>query len=81
MKTKSAIFLAVSALFLAACNYTGPAATTTTSPTAATPTTTISATPTTTSTNVNDLNTELNATIDDGGQSDLNQLQKDSSGL
>ena len=81
MKTKSAIFLAVSALFLAACNYTGPAATTTTPPTAATPTTTIPATPTTTSTNVNDLNAELNATIDDGGQADLNQLQKDSAGL
>ncbi|HLE49786.1 MAG TPA: hypothetical protein VI791_01420 [Patescibacteria group bacterium] len=81
MKTKSAIFLAVSALFLAACNYTGPAATTTTPPAAATPTTTVSVAPTTGSTNVNDLNTELNATVDDGGQADLNQLQKDAAGL
>lgn len=79
---KSQIFAIASALFLSACNYTGPAATTTaTPPTTTTPTAAVSVAPTTGSTNVNDLNAELNATVDDGGQADLNQLQKDASGL
>lgn len=82
MQIKTATLLTIaSALFLSACNYTGPAATTTTPPTAATPTTAVSVAPTTSSTDVNDLNAELNATVDDGGASDLNQLQKDASGL
>lgn len=79
MKLKTATLLTiVSALFLSACSYTGPAATSTTTPV---PTATISVAPTTGSTNVNDLNAELNATVDDGGASDLNQLQKDAAGL
>ncbi len=82
MRTKSAIFLGVTAFFLAACNYTPPAATSTVTPIpTASPTAIVSTTPTITSTGVNDLNAELNTTIDDGGQADLNQLQKDSAGL
>lgn len=79
MKIKTATLLTItSALFLSACSYTGPAATSTAPPV---PTATVSVAPTTGSTNVNDLNAELNATVDDGGASDLNQLQKDASGL
>lgn len=78
----AALFTITSALFLSACKYTGSAATTTTTPpTATTPSAAASVAPTTGSTNVNDLNAELNATVDDGGQADLNQLQKDAAGL
>ncbi|OGD70979.1 hypothetical protein A3A84_00830 [Candidatus Collierbacteria bacterium RIFCSPLOWO2_01_FULL_50_23] len=79
MQIRTVTLLAVSALLLGACSYTGPAATTTSSQT--TPPAAITTAPTSGSTNLNDLNAELNATIDDGGQTDLNQLQKDASGL
>ena len=78
MKTKSALFLMISALFLAACSYTNPASTTTSPVVSPTPTVTISPT---SASNVNDLNAELNATVDDGGQADLKELQKEASGL
>jgi len=82
MKIKTATLLAISsAFFLSACSYTQPAATTTATPTAAAPTPIVTASPTSASTNVNDLNAQLNATVDDGGQADLNQLQKDATGL
>lgn len=80
MKLKTPLFVLTTAIFLAGCNYASinkPATTSTTTPTAiATPT----PTPTKPQT-VNDLNGELNTTVDDGGQADLNQLQTDSKGL
>ena len=78
MKLKTAGLLIASSLLLGACSYLKPAATTT-APQTITPTPAVSVSPT--STNVNDLNAELNATVDDGGQADLNQLQKDATGL
>lgn len=84
MNIKTTLLLTISsALLLSACNYPGPAATSTTvpTPTVTNPTATVSITSTTSSTNVNDLDAELNTTIDDGGQADLKDLQKDASGL
>lgn len=80
MQIKTVTLLAASALLFGACSYTGPAATSTNQTAPTTPASAITATPTT-SANLNDLNAELNATVDDGGAADLNQLQKDSSGL
>lgn len=77
---KSQIFIIVSALFLSACSYTGPAATST-STTPVTPPSVVTASPTAATTDVNKLSAQLDATVDDGGAADLNQLQKDSSGL
>ncbi|MBI1871798.1 hypothetical protein HYS10_00055 [Candidatus Collierbacteria bacterium] len=79
MKTKpSLLLLAASAILLAGCNYANrpPVTTPVTPPITATPT----PAPTREQT-LNDLNTELNATVDDGGAADLNQLKKDASGL
>jgi len=76
MKLKTTLLIVTGALLLGGCTYT--AKTTTTTPTVYTPT----ATPTPTkSQTLNELNEQLNATVDDGGQADLNQLQKDASGL
>ncbi len=81
MNLKAATILTIaSALFLSACSYTGPSATTTNT-TVVTPSVVVTATPTPASTNINDLSAQLDATADDGGKSDLNQLQKDASGL
>lgn len=80
MQIKTATLLVASALFLGACTYTGPAATSTNQTAPTTPASAMTATPTT-SANLNDFNAELNTTVDDGGQADLNQLQKDASGL
>ena len=66
------------AIFFGACNYTNQANTSSVIP--ITPSVTASPTPTP-SKSLNELNLELNSTVDDGGQADLNQLQKDSSGL
>lgn len=79
--TKVALFIIASSLFLSACSLLQPAATTTTNTTPVTPTQIVTATPTPASTDVNDLNAELNATVDDGGKADLNQLQNDATGL
>lgn len=77
MKTKTiALLIVASAILLGGCSYTKT--TTSTTPTVYTPTATPSPTKTE---SLNNLNSELNATVDDGGQADLNQLQKDSSGL
>ncbi|MFZ2202381.1 MAG: hypothetical protein WAV56_03210 [Microgenomates group bacterium] len=78
MKLKTAGLLIASSLLLGACSYLKPAATTT-APQTITPTPAVSVSPT--STNLKDLDTELNATIDDGGAADLKQLQKDAQGL
>lgn len=80
MKLTTATLLVIGGAFiLGACNYTNPptgAPQTTAAPITATPTPT-PAKPET----LNDLNGQLNATVDDGGQADLLQLQTESKGL
>lgn len=73
------LFVIGSSLLLGACKFTLPAATTTTTPTPTEISPTITATPS--PKNLNSLNQELDQTIDDGGQADLKNLQKDASGL
>lgn len=79
MQIKTATLLVASALFLGTCTYIGPAATSTnqTAPTTPPVVTVIVTDPI----DIKGLNAELNATVDDGGAADLNQLQKDASGL
>lgn len=79
MKLKTTVFLVVvSVLFLGGCTYS--VKTTTTPPTVPSPT--VLATPTPTpSQSLNNLNLDLDSTVDDGGAGDLNQLQKDATGL
>lgn len=80
MKFKiTALLVTLSALLFGGCNLvTNP------NPPAnnvyATPTAQPTPTPTKAQ-SLNEINSELNTTIDDGGASDLNQLQKDATGL
>lgn len=77
MKIKTTLLLTLgSAILLAGCQYTGPSATTT-APTTA-PTAAVSPSK---SANVNDLNADLDTTVDDGGQADLKALEKEAAGL
>ena len=62
------LILILSAFVLAGCNYSNQSAPT------------YNATPTPEQ-SLNNLNGELDATIDDGGSADLNQLQLDAKGL
>lgn len=79
MKIKTtALLVIVSALLFSACRYISQQNTSTIAP--ITPSATITSTPTP-SRSLNELNLELDSTIDDGGQADLNQLQKDSAGF
>ncbi len=76
MKLKNTLLIVTGALLLGGCTYSGKI--TTTPPTTYAPTATPQPTKSQT---LNELNADLNATVDDGGQADLNQLQKDASGL
>ncbi len=77
MKLKNTALIAfASALVLAGCRYTGPSTSTTIYPTTPTVTPTVTPTP-----SLNDLNAELNATVDDGGAAELKQLQTEQQGL
>lgn len=81
MKIKpSLLLLAIPAVFLAGCNYSPKPA----SMLPAIQQPPITATPTPTPTKeqtLNELNTQLNTTVDDGGAADLNQLKTESQGL
>lgn len=80
MKFKITVLLVIaSALLLGGCSYTANSNPPTNNA-YVTPTAQPTPTPTKTQ-SLNEMNSQLNATIDDGGQADLNQLQKDSSGL
>lgn len=83
MKLKTTAFLAIaSALLLGGCSYTTNNSNPPANNAYATPTAQPTPTPTPTKAqSLNEINSQLNATIDDGGQADLNQLQKDSTGL
>lgn len=81
MKLKTTVFLAIaSALLLGGCSYTTNNFNPRANNAYATPTAQPTPTPTKAQ-SLNEINSQLNATIDDGGQADLNQLQKDSSGF
>lgn len=81
MKSKLAFLaLIVSPVLLAACQpATPPAAVPTVTPTTI-PTTVPTVMPTQ-SLNLNDINTELQTSVDDGGKADIQTLQQESKGL